>query len=323
MMKRVPPPDVVVENTGTGSPGLPVSIAGSVVTPPVVADALRAIAFMCAGVSTFPFMNAAVKLLSPNYPAMQITWARFTGHLIVMLLIFLPQYRWALLKTRQPAVQIGRSILMLASNLVFVMAIGRVPLATASAIGFTSPLIVTALSVPLLHETVGWRRWGAVLVGFAGALLVIRPGNGFADAAVLLLLLSSLTYALYQVATRWVSRHDSAATGIVFAALIGSLALSLPMPFIFVTPRSVLDGLLFSCLGFLGGTGHYLVIRAFQLGRAAVVAPLGYVELIGSTVLGYLIFGHFPDLWTWVGAGVIIASGLYIALRERRVRQRA
>jgi len=286
-------------------------------------DALRAIAFMCAGVSTFPFMNTAVKVLSPGYPAIQITWARFTGHLIVMLLIFLPQYRWTLLQTRKPLVQIGRSVLMLMSNLVFVMAIGRVPLATASAIGFTSPLLVTALSVPLLHESVGWRRWTAVLVGFMGALLVIRPGNGFADPAVLLLLVSSLTYALYQIATRWVSRHDNAATGIVFSALVGSLALTAVIPFIFVMPRTLLDGLLFGSLGLLGGLGHYLVIRAFQLGNAAVIAPLGYVELLGSTTLGYLIFGNFPDLWTWVGAGVIIASGAYIALRERRRRERS
>jgi drug/metabolite transporter (DMT)-like permease len=176
MTERVPPPDTPVENNNS----LPVSIASSVITSAVVADALRAVVFMCAGVSTFPFMNAAVKLLSPNYPAMQITWARFTGHLIVMLLIFLPQYRWKLLKTRQPAVQIARSILMLMSNLVFVMAIGRVPLATASAIGFTSPLIVTALSVPLLRETVGWRRWGAVLVHrFRGTdLLCLIPEAG-------------------------------------------------------------------------------------------------------------------------------------------------
>jgi drug/metabolite transporter (DMT)-like permease len=285
-------------------------------------DALHGIAFMCAGVSTFPFMNAAVKLLSPRYPFAEITWARFTGHLIVMLIIFLPQYRLTLLRTRRPLMQIGRSALMLISNLVFVMAIGRVPLATASAIGFTSPLIVTALSVPLLHESVGWRRWCAVLVGFAGALLVIRPGKGFADPAVLLLLLSSLGYALYQIATRWVSRHDNAATGIVFAALVGSLGMSLAMPFVFIMPRTLLDALLFACLGLLGGVGHYLVIRAFQLGHAAVIAPLGYVELIGSTLLGYLIFGQFPDLWTWVGAGVIISSGAYIALRERRRRKR-
>jgi drug/metabolite transporter (DMT)-like permease len=283
-------------------------------------DALWAIFFMCAGVSTFPFMNAAVKLLSAGYPALQITWARFTGHLIVMLVIFLPQYRWALLQTRQPIVQIGRSVLMLMSNLVFVMAIGHIPLATASAIGFTSPLIVTALSVPLLHESVGWRRWTAVLVGFMGALLVIRPGHGFAEPAVLLLLMSSLSYALYQIATRWVSRHDNAAIGIIFSALVGSIALTVAIPFIVVMPRTVVDGLLFASLGLLGGFGHYLVIRAFQLGNAAVIAPLGYVELLGSTALGFMIFGNFPDAWTWVGASIIIASGAYIALRERQRR---
>jgi drug/metabolite transporter (DMT)-like permease len=278
---------------------------------------LAGILLMCAGVATFPFMNTAVKLLTAHYPATQITWARFTGHLIVMLIVFLPQYRWQLLRTRRPAVQIGRSILMLLSNLLFVMAIGRVPLATASAIGFTSPLIVTALSVPLLHESVGWRRWSAVLVGFGGALTVIRPGSGFSDPSVLLLLLSSLAYALYQIGTRWVSRYDNAATGIIFAALFGSLAMSLPIPFIFVMPRTIFDVLLFASLGLLGGFGHYLVIKAFQAGAAAVIAPLGYVELVGTTILGYLIFDNFPDLWTWVGAGLIIASGIYIAFRER------
>jgi drug/metabolite transporter (DMT)-like permease len=284
-------------------------------------DVLRGILLMCAGVSTFPFMNVGVKLLAPHYPAAQITWARFTGHLIVMLVVFLPQYRWALLRTRKPAVQIGRSVLMLASNLVFVMAIGSVPLATASAIGFTSPLIVTALSVPLLHEQVGWRRWSAVVVGFAGALMVIRPGGGLHDPAVLLILASSFAYALYQILTRLAGRIDTAATGIIFAALFGSLGMSLVMPFVFVVPRSLLDVLLFCSLGLLGGLGHYLVIRAFQLGPAAVIAPLGYVELIGSVVFGYLLFGNFPDPWTWLGAGVIIASGIYIAFRERRRRE--
>jgi len=284
-------------------------------------DVLRGILLMCAGVSTFPFMNVGVKLLAPHYPAAQITWARFTGHLIVMLVVFLPQYRWALLRTRKPAVQIGRSVLMLASNLVFVMAIGSVPLATASAIGFTSPLIVTALSVPLLHEQVGWRRWSAVVVGFVGALMVIRPGGGLRDPAVLLILASSFAYALYQILTRLAGRIDTAATGIIFAALFGSLGMSLIMPFVFVVPRSLMDVLLFCSLGLLGGLGHYLVIRAFQLGPAAVIAPLGYVELIGSVVFGYLLFGNFPDPWTWLGAGVIIASGIYIAFRERRRRR--
>jgi drug/metabolite transporter (DMT)-like permease len=273
---------------------------------------------MCAGVSTFPFMNTAVKLLAQSYPAAQITWARFTGHLIVMLLIFLPRYRWRLLRTRRPALQIARSVLMLVSNLVFVMAIGRVPLATASAIGFTSPLIVAALSAPLLRESVGWRRWCAVLVGFVGALMVIRPGGGLLDPAVMLILGSAVSYALYQIATRAVGSYDTAATGIIFAALFGSLVMSLAMPFIFVMPRSLLDVALFASLGLIGGFGHYLVIGAFQRGRAAIIAPFGYVELIGAGVLGYLIFDHIPDVWTCAGAGVIIASGIYIAMGVRR-----
>ncbi len=281
---------------------------------------LRGILLMCAGVSMFPFMNTAVKLLGARYPVGEIVWARFTGHLIVMLLVFLPHHGWRLLATRRPAVQIARSLLMLVSNVIFVIAIARVPLATASAIGFTAPLIVTALSVPLLHESVGIRRWSAVVVGFAGALLVIRPGIGLENPAVLLLLVSSAAYAVYQIATRWVSFYDEAATGIVFTALLGSLIMSVVLPFIFVWPRGLLDFALFGALGVLGGAGHYLVIRAFQYGPAAVIAPLGYVELIGTASLGYAVFGNFPDLWTWIGAAIIIASGIYIAVRERKRR---
>jgi drug/metabolite transporter (DMT)-like permease len=282
---------------------------------------LRGILLMCLGVSMFPFMNAAVKLLTAHYPVMQIVWARFTGHLIVMLVVFMPRYGRRLFATRRPAIQLGRSLLMLVSNLVFVMAIGRVPLATASAIGFTSPLLVTAMSVPLLGEHVGPRRWSAVLVGFAGALLIIRPGTGLANPAILLLLVSAACYALYQIATRWIAVFDGAATGIVFAALLGSLVMSLVLPFVFVRPRSLFDLGLFVSLGLIGGAGHYLIIRAFQCGPAAVLAPLGYVELIGTSILGYLIFGNFPDGLTWTGAAIIIASGLYIALREHRRRE--
>ena len=296
----------------------PVGGAAALRGPP---DVLRGILLMCAGVSLFPFMNAAVKLLDAGYPVTEIVWARFTGHLLFMLVVFLPAHGWSLLRTRRPAVQITRSLLMLVSNLVFVIAIAMVPLATASAIGFTAPLIVTALSVPLLGESVGWRRWTAVVVGFAGALMVIQPGSGFRDPNVLLLLVSALAYALYQIATRWVGRYDNAATGIIFTALLGSLVMSFALPFVFMAPRTLWDGVLFCCLGLFGGIGHYLIIRAFQLGPAAVIAPLGYIELVGTATLGYLIFSNFPDLWTWIGALVIIASGLYIAARERQRRE--
>lgn len=283
-------------------------------------QSVRAILLFSAGVSLFPFMNAAVKLLGARYPANEIVWARFTGHLIVMLLVFLPHYGGRLLATRQPAVQIGRGVLMLIGNALFVVAIAHVPLATASAIGFTAPLIVTALAGPLLREHVGIRRWSAVLIGFAGALVIIRPGAGFGDPMLLLLLLGSATHALYLIATRWVGHYDSPATSIVFSALIGSLIMTLALPFSFVWPRDVFDVAMLCSLGLIGAAGHYLVIRAFRHGPAAVIAPLSYVELVGTATLGYLIFDNFPDFWTWVGAAIIIASGLYIALRERRRR---
>src|SRR4051794_9621746 len=208
----------------------------------------KGILLITCGVSLFPFMNAAVKLLGARYPANEIVWARFTGHLIVMLMVFLPHYGGRLLATRQPAVQIGRGVLMLIGNALFVVAIAHVPLATASAIGFTAPLIVTALAGPLLREHVGIRRWSAVLIGFAGAL-VIRPGGGFGDPMLLLLLLGSATHALYLIATRWIGHYDSPAASIVFSALIGSLVMTLVLPFSFLWPRDAFDVAMLCSLG--------------------------------------------------------------------------
>ncbi|HTS91296.1 MAG TPA: DMT family transporter [Stellaceae bacterium] len=290
-------------------------------TPQRLPDALRGILLMCLGVTMFPFLNTCAKLLSTEYPLLEIVWARFTGHFVVMALIFLPGRGWRLFAAHRLSIQIVRSVLLLGSTLFFIRAIGTVPLATASTIGFTTPLMVTALSVPMLHEAVGPRRWAAVGVGFIGALIVIRPGSGFTDPAVLLLIGSATCYALYQIATRRGAFHDNAETGIVYAALIGTIVMSALVPFDFVPPRKPTDYLLFAALGIFGGFGHYFVTQAFRLGPAALISPLGYVELIGTTVMGYLVFGNFPDFWTWVGATLIVASGIYIAFRERRRRK--
>ena len=290
-------------------------------TPQRTPDALRGILLMCLGVSMFPFLNTCAKLLSTEYPLLEIVWARFTGHFLVMALIFLPSSGWRLFAAHRLSIQIVRSVLLLGSTLFFIRAIGTVPLATASTIGFTTPLMVTALSVPMLHEAVGPRRWAAVGVGFIGALIVIRPGSGFTDPAMLLLVGSAVCYALYQIFTRRGAFHDNAETGIVYAALIGTLVMSVLAPLDFELPRRWTDYLLFAALGVFGGFGHYFVTQAFRLGPAAVISPLGYVELLGTTIMGYLVFGNFPDLWTWVGAALIIASGIYIAFRERRRRK--
>jgi drug/metabolite transporter (DMT)-like permease len=284
-------------------------------------DALRAILLMCLGVSMFPFLNTCAKLLTAHYPVSEIVWARFAGHLMVMLAVLLPSRGWLIFRAHRPTIQIARSFLLLGSTAFFVSAIGRVPLATASAIGFSSPIIVTALSVPLLGESVGPRRWGAVLVGFIGVLIVIRPGSSLLSPATLLLLGSASCYALYQIATRRGGAHDSAETGIIYAALVGTLVTSAIVPFSFEMPHRFVDAALLASLGVFGGVGHYFVIQAFRLGPAAVISPFGYLELVGTATLGYLVFGNFPDSWTWAGAGLIVASGVYIAIREHRRRR--
>ena len=279
---------------------------------------LRGILLMCLGVCMFPFLNTSAKLLTANYPITQIVWARFTGHLICVLLVFMPQRGWRIFAAKRPFVQVARSFLLLASTSLFVSAIGHVPLATASAIGFTSPFIVTALSVPLLREPVGPRRWAAVAIGFIGALIVIRPHASPDNWASLLVLGSACCYGLYQVMTRKGGAHDNAATAIVYAALVGTVVMSLIVPFTFRLPRHGLDWLLFAALGIFGGFGHYFVVRGFQNASAAIIAPFGYIELVGATILGYFVFGSFPDGWTWVGIAIIVASGVYVGYRERR-----
>jgi drug/metabolite transporter (DMT)-like permease len=278
---------------------------------------LSGILLMCLGVCMFPFLNTSAKLLTAHYPIVEIVWARFTGHLICVLIVFMPQRGWRIFVARRPFVQIARSFLLLASTSFFVSAIGFVPLATASAIGFTSPFIVTALSVPLLREPVGPRRWAAVAIGFVGALIVIRPHASPDNWAALLVLGSACCYGLYQVMTRKGGAHDNAATAIVYAALVGTVVTSVIVPFDFRLPAHWFDWLLFAALGIFGGFGHYFVVRGFQNASAAIIAPFGYIELVGATILGYFVFGNFPDGWTWVGIAIIVASGVYVAYRER------
>lgn len=266
----------------------------------------------------FPLLNTCAKLLSPRYPIVEIVWARFAGHLLFFLVLFLPSRGPLLLVARRPGLQVLRSVLLLGATALFISAIGRVQLATASAINFAAPLIVTALSLPLLGEPVGLKRTAAVLVGFTGVLLILRPGAGMIDPALLLLCGQATCYALYQIVTRRAGAYDSAETGIVYAAFVGTAAASLAVPFAFRLPESLGDVALFLGLGLFGGVGHYCLTRGFQFAPAALLSPLGYSELLGTTLLGWLVFANVPDAFTWAGAAVIIASGLYVAGRRSR-----
>lgn len=285
---------------------------------------LHAIALMCLAVSLFPFMNAAAKLLAPDYPLIQIIWARLVGHLALAIVLFLPVRGLRLFASTRPWLQVGRSLVQFFSNATFVVGLVYVPLATASAIGFCAPFVVTALSVPFLHERVGWRRWSAVIVGFIGVLFIIRPGAPGELWAMLMILLSTLFYAIYQVLTRMVAPYDDAITSILWMPLLGAIVLSLVMPYYFVMPASLFDWLLFLSIGGIGGISHYMLVWAFRQVQVSVLAPLAYMELLTVVALGYAVFDNLPDPLTWFGLAIIVACGLYIGYRETvRARQAA
>ena len=281
----------------------------------------RGILFMCLAVLMMPVMNATAKALTVDYPLAQVVWARFTGHFVCMTLVFWPRRGWRLFKSARPSIQFARSTIMFASNGAYIAALSTVALANASAIMFMAPLVVTALSAPFLGEHVGIRRWTAVVIGFIGALIIIRPGmaeSTFAASSigVGLLLFSMVSFAIYQILTRRLSNRDSAETNIVYTALVAAVVMSLIIPSLFVMPTRPLDWALFGAIGALGGFTQYFVAKALEEAPASVVSPYLYGELLTSAIVGLAIFGDFPDMFTWVGAAVVAASGIYIAYRE-------
>jgi drug/metabolite transporter (DMT)-like permease len=264
-----------------------------------------------------PLLNASSKYLTQFYPVVEITWARYAGHFVFMLLVFAPRRGTRLLVSSRPVLQLVRSTLLCLSTLIYISALKWVELPTATAISFTGPLIVTALAPFLLGEQVGRTRWLAVGVGFLGALVVVRPGMEGANQAALLVLASASASALYQIMTRKLASQDPAETSITYIALAGFVLTSVPLPFVWVTPESLWHALVFVGLGLFGGFGHYFLVRAFELAPAPVVSPFNYGQLIGAAVLSYSVFGQIPDAWTWLGAFIIAASGIFMLYAER------
>jgi len=202
-------------------------------------------------------------------------------------------------------------------------ALGFVPLATAAAISFTAPLIVTALAPFALGERVGAARAIAVGVGFLGAMVVVRPGSGAYHWAVFLIFISAAASAVTQVLSRKVAGHDAPETSNTYMVLAGFILASLPLAFVWHTPASGPDALVLCSLGIFGGLGHYCLVRAFELAPAPFVSPFNYAQILGAAVLSFAVFGQAPDLWTWIGSAVIVFSGIFILLHERlRVQSR-
>jgi len=280
---------------------------------------IRGILLMCTAAMLFPVMNGFAKVLIQHYHPTQIVWARNASHLVFLLVLFVPKVGLVrLMRCNRPWAQASISLLLLVSTAMMFVALGFIPLANASAIIFTAPLIVTLLSVVLLKERVGLARWLAVLAGFAGMLIVMRPGSALFHWAAFLVLGSATTYATYQIVMRRIAGFDTPETTAVYSVVLSTILMSIVVPFFWKTPETLVHLGMFCGMGIIGGIGHYCIAHAMALAPASTISPFNYAQILGAIIFDYLVFATFPDLWTWVGAGIIAASGIYLLLREAR-----
>jgi drug/metabolite transporter (DMT)-like permease len=262
-------------------------------------------------------MNGLVKLLTETYPSEQVVWARVASHLLLVALLFLPRRGAALFRTRQPVSQLICSVMLLVSTVLFFGAVRHVGVAEAISISFIAPLLVVFLAWPLLGERITWQRLVAAGIGFAGVLVVIRPGSSVFQWASVMLVGSAGAYAVYQIFIRRVAGVDHPSTSVFYSALGGTLVMSLVVPFVWKTPETWLDASLMASLGIFGGLGHYCVARALTYAPANFIAPFNYTQMIGSVIVGYLMFAEVPDIYTWLGSALIVAAGLLVGWQGR------
>jgi len=273
---------------------------------------------MCGAVASFACLDAMAKYLGTHMDTLQVVSVRYTSAFLLTLLISNPILRPGLLQTAKPKLQVLRSLLLLGSTFFNFMAFRYLQLDEALAILFSTPFMVAILAGPMLGEWVGWRRWMAIGAGFAGVLVVVRPGLGGMSWAALLSGGSAVCYAFYSIITRMLARHDSSQTTLFYSNMLGAAIMLPVLPFVWIPPRSILDGVLMVVMGGFGAFGHYLLIVAHRHAPASVLSPFIYIQLIWATTFGYLIFANVPNRWTLAGAAIVIASGLYLLNRERR-----
>ena len=284
--------------------------------------ALRGILLMVAAVGVFVLMDTTAKYLSRWYPVPLIVWARYASNLAVLLAFLAARGELRYLRTARPGLQFARGLLLALATLLFFTSLSVLPLANANAIGFVMPLFVAALAVPMLGERLEMARLLAILAGLVGALIIVRPGSELFTPYALLPLGMAVCNALYQILTRKVAGLEPPLTSLVWGALVGAVLLSAIAPFVWVSPQAVSHGVLIVVIGILASVGHFLLIKAYDYANATLLAPFTYSALIWAMLLGWLVFGDFPDGWSLVGMGVIVLSGLYLANRQRLTMHR-
>lgn len=300
----------------------PISPVAVAKPPPARRDTPRlGLIYMFAGMAMFAATDAIAKLLTDSLSPIQIVWSRQCG-LMLGVLVILAVKGLGVLRTSHLRLQVARGVLAVFSATLFIIAIAYVPLADAVAITFVAPFMVTLLAALVLKEPVGLRRWSAVIIGFIGTLIVIRPGLGVMHPAAFLLMIAATLFALRQILSRALAGDDRPVTTVAYTALISWGLLCLPLPFVWQTPASGQEVALLVLIALLAAGGETLVILALATTQAVVVAPVQYSLLLWGTMYGFLIFGQLPDGWTLLGALILVATGVYTIRRESAAQQR-
>jgi drug/metabolite transporter (DMT)-like permease len=286
-------------------------------TVPARADRpFRGIAMILASTVFLGVSDATAKYLSATLPSIEIAWIRFLVFGVIMVPAMLPGSPLYALQSERRGLQLMRGVALLASSLFFISGLRFLPIAEASATGFVSPLFVTALSIFFLSERVGVRRWLATVVGLIGVLIILRPGSSAFHPAAFFPIVSALAWACTMIMTRMMSGKERAVTTMTYSSIAGVCILSALVPFVWVAPswHDIFFGIL---IGIASTAGQWIVVLAFRYADASVLAPFQYTQLLWVSILGFIIFGELPDIWTVTGAIFIVASGLYTAHRER------
>lgn len=288
---------------------------------PEVAAPASAILLVIGACFLFSFLDASAKyLVLQGMEAPFVTWVRFAVHLVLVLVLFRVWSSRMMFRTANLPAQVLRGVLMFGSTIFNFMALQTLQLAETISMAFFSPMVVVALAGPLLGEWAGWRRWMAVVVGFIGVLVVTRPGFGGFGVGYLFSLGFVACHSLYIVMTRKMAATENAESLILYSALTPALFLLPTVPLYGSMPQGALQWGLLVVTGLCGGLGHWLLIKAYKQATTAALAPYPYTQIVWMVALGWLVFNDLPDMWTLVGASIIVASGLYIVHREHRLR---
>ena len=281
---------------------------------------MKAIIFNLLAWIMLPIMDGFAKYLSAELPVLQITWARYFFTVVFIFPLMLFFFKKYLVWTDKPKLQLIRGLILLTANISFFYSISVISLPKALTLAFVAPLVVTAFSPFFLGESVGYRRWAAVIIGFIGSLVVIRPGFLEINLASLAALGTGIMYGFYLIITRKLSNSDNPLLTLLLTGVVGAIIATTFMPFVWVSPTfnqwSIMAAIgLFACIG------HLFIILSLKYADASKLAPFSYFEIVTNIIIAYYFFGDFPDSWTFLGLFIIVFSGIYISRRENIVKK--